>query len=113
MHSEFNAVVYSSGLEIAAREGTVVRAAGSGRVVHSDWLEGYGRVMIVDHGNGLFTMYGHLQDVLVVTKQEVRQGMPIGTVGNTGSVGSPSLYFEVRDRGRAKDPRSYLSRSSS
>jgi len=109
-HAEFNAVVYSSGIEIAAMEGTPVRAADSGRVVHSDWITGYGRVMIVDHGSGMFTLYGHLQDILVARDSEVKRGMAIGTVGSTGSLGGPSLYFEVRIRGRAVDPARYLRR---
>jgi len=111
-HAEFNAVTYSSGIEIAASEGTPVRAADAGRVVHSDWITGYGRVMIVDHGSGMFTLYGHLQDIRASRDTEVKKGMVIGTVGSTGSLGAPSLYFEVRIRGRAMNPARYLGRSA-
>ncbi len=112
-HREFNAIVYSPGIEIAARQGSQIKAAAKGRVVHADWLKGYGRVMIVDHGSGFYTVYGHLQDFLVKEKQEVKRGMAIGTVGNTGYTGEPSLYFEVRVKGRDKNPMHYLSRSAS
>ncbi len=107
-HAEFNAVVYSSGVEIAARRGSPVTAAASGRVVHQGWIKGYGRVMIVDHGNDFWTVYGHLQDFRVREKQTVKRGMVIGTVGDTGSLRGVSLYFEVRVKGVAKNPKIYL-----
>ncbi len=107
-HKEFNAVVNSRGIEIAASPGKRVAAAAAGKVVFSDWLQGYGRVMIIDHGGGLYTVYGHLQDALMPEGGQVRPGMAVGTVGEAGLWGKPSLYFEVRDRGRAVDPMRYL-----
>jgi len=103
-HKIYNATVYSSGIEIAAKVGTPVDASGSGVVAFSDWMQGYGRVLILDHGNGVHTVYGHLQDVMVTVAQSVRQGAVIGTAGDTGTLGVPSLYFEMRYRGRAIDP---------
>lgn len=112
-HKEFNAVVYCSGIEVAAEPGAPVRAAARGRVVHRGWLKGYGRVMIVDHGGDLYTVYGHLQDFRAQEKQQVAEGAVIATAGDTGSLGGVSLYFEVRVKGQAKDPQLYLKRQYS
>jgi murein DD-endopeptidase MepM/ murein hydrolase activator NlpD len=60
----------------------------------------------------MFTLYGHLQDIRAARDSEVKKGMVIGTVGSTGSLGPPSLYFEVRIRGRAMNPARYLGRSA-
>ncbi|MEK7765098.1 MAG: peptidoglycan DD-metalloendopeptidase family protein, partial [bacterium] len=68
-----------------------------------------GRVMIVDHGNGFYTVYGHLEDSLVEKGADVQRGTRVGTVGDDGTAGRPSLYFEVRSRGKAVDPMKYLS----
>jgi len=107
-HKVYNATVYSSGIEIGARIGTPVAAAAGGIVVFNDWMQGYGRVLILDHGNGLYTVYGHLQDVSVTAAQAVKQGAPLGTVGETSSLNTATLYFEIRHRGRAVDPERYL-----
>ena len=107
-HKIYNATVYSSGIEIGAKVGTPVTAAGTGVVAFSDWMQGYGRVLILDHGNGIHTVYGHLQDVMVSVAQGVKQGVVVGTAGDTGSMGVPSLYFEIRSRGRAVDPERHL-----
>jgi len=111
-HKIYNATVYSSGIEIGAKVGSPVAAAGSGVVAFSDWMQGYGRVLILDHGNGIHTVYGHLQDVMVSMAQGVSQGAVVGTAGDTGTLGVPSLYFEIRTRGRAVDPERYLTARS-
>ncbi len=108
-HPVFNATVNSAGIEIAASAGASVSAALAGRVVYADWLPGFGRVMIVDHGNGFYTVYGHLEDSLVEKGADVQRGTRVGTVGDDGTAGRPSLYFEVRSRGKAVDPMKYLS----
>jgi septal ring factor EnvC (AmiA/AmiB activator) len=107
-HAEFNATVYSSGYEIGSPVGTPVRAAEPGTVVFADWLQGYGRVMIIDHGGEFYTVYGHIEDFTVTVDQVVRRGTVIATLGDTGNLGSPSLYFEVRQGARALNPRNYL-----
>jgi septal ring factor EnvC (AmiA/AmiB activator) len=88
-HPEFNATVFSSGVVIGSKEGTPVRAADGGRVAYLDWLEGYGRVLIVDHENGFHTVYGHLQDARVPVGSRVTRGAVIGTVGD------PLRYLEA------------------
>ncbi len=107
-HKVFNALVNSRGIEIASAPGQRVRAAAPGKVVYSDWLQGYGRVMIVDHGSDVYTVYGHLQDSLVAGASDVKAGMSIGTVGEAGLWGNPSLYFEVRRGGYPVNPLLYL-----
>jgi murein DD-endopeptidase MepM/ murein hydrolase activator NlpD len=111
-HEVFNATVFSTGIEIGAKEGTPVRAAETGKVAFLDWLTGYGRVMIVDHGSGFHTLYGHLQDAAVGVGSRVTRGAQLGTVGDTGSLGAASLYFEVRHHGQPADPRRYLGGNS-
>ena len=111
-HEVFNATVFSTGIEIKAKAGAPVRAAESGRVVFLDWLTGYGRVMIVDHGSSFHTLYGHLQDAAVGVGSRVTRGAVVGSVGDTGSLGAPSLYFEVRHYGQPADPRRYLGRDA-
>ena len=107
-HPEFNATIYSSGYEIGAAPGTPVKAAEPGTVVFADWLQGFGRVMIIDHGGEFYTVYGHLEDFSVTVDRAVRRGTVIATLGDTGNLGSPSLYFEVRQGARALNPRNYL-----
>lgn len=111
-HSEFNANVYSSGVEIGSPAGVEVRVVEAGRVERSKWLQGFGRVMIVNHGSHFYTLYGHLQDAAAVEGQTVKRGAVIGTVGDTGSLGEPSLYFEIRQKSQARDPLKYLGRES-
>ena len=72
-------------------------------------MQGFGRVMIVDHGSEFMTVYGHLSECSVTPGQRVARGAVIGTAGDTGTLGAPSLYFEVRPQGgRAENPRRYL-----
>jgi murein DD-endopeptidase MepM/ murein hydrolase activator NlpD len=95
------------GLDIAAPEGTPVQAAAAGTVVFAGWQDGYGNIVIIDHGNGLATAYGH-QSAIVVTGGAVAQGQTIGAVGSTGHSTGPHLHFEVRVGGVAVDPLGYL-----
>ncbi len=94
------------GLDISAPEGTPVLAAAGGvvRVVRKD--EEYGKVIEIDHGGGLISIYAHLREVFVLADQEVKQGDVIGEVGMTGNVTAPHLHFEVRQNGLAINPAS-------
>ncbi|HOZ36774.1 MAG TPA: septal ring lytic transglycosylase RlpA family protein [bacterium] len=84
--------------------GDPVLAANSGRVVSSGWDDGYGNTIVIDHGNGLQTMYGHLNQRFVKTGDFVYQGQSIGTVGNTGQSRGSHLHFEVRISGTKVNP---------
>ncbi|MDQ3866652.1 MAG: peptidoglycan DD-metalloendopeptidase family protein [Actinomycetota bacterium] len=95
------------GIDIAAPAGTTVHAAASGRVIVAGWTGGYGNLIVIDHGGGLATAYGHLS-ALWVGGGSVSQGQGIGAVGCTGSCTGPHLHFEVRVNGTPVDPLAYL-----
>ena len=97
-----------TGIDIAAPSGTRIRCAGDGTVVHSARWGGYGNCIIVDHGGGLATLYGHCSRLGVTNGQSVTQGQVIGYVGSTGMSTGPHLHFEVRKDGRPVDPNPYL-----
>ncbi len=97
------------GIDIAAPVGTAIRAAAGGTVIHAGWLGGYGNLVIIDHGNGIATAYGHQSSVAVGSGQAVAQGQTIGYVGSTGHSTGPHLHFEVRVNGAPVDPLGYLS----
>jgi septal ring factor EnvC (AmiA/AmiB activator) len=92
------------GLLIAAPAGTDVRAVRAGRVAYAGWLPGMGQLVVVDHGGGLMSLYGHNQDVLKKTGERVGRGEVIARVGDSGGQGKPGLYFEVRRNGKPVDP---------
>ncbi len=92
------------GINIRASEGAGVRAIHHGRVVFSDWLRGYGLLVILDHGDGYMSLYGHNQSLLRETGAWVSAGEVIATVGNSGGREQASLYFEIRHNGQPADP---------
>lgn len=98
------------GIVIGASEGTEVKAIADGRVILADWLQGYGLVVVVEHGKGDMSLYGYNQSALVSVGAQVRAGQPIALVGNSGGQGRPSLYFEIRRQGQAVNPQPWLGR---
>jgi len=96
------------GLVIDAPEGTEVKAIADGRVLMADWLQGYGLVVVVEHGKGDMSLYGYNQSALVSVGTQVRAGQPIALVGTSGGRGTPSLYFEIRRQGQAVNPLPWL-----
>ncbi|MGP0076524.1 MAG: peptidoglycan DD-metalloendopeptidase family protein [Bryobacteraceae bacterium] len=101
-----------TGVDLEAAMGTPVRAAGDGIVVHADWEGGYGRLIIIDHGNGVQTYYGHLSTFGVVPGQEVRRGDVIARSGASGRVTSPHLHYEVRMGGTPVNPYPFMAKSA-
>jgi murein DD-endopeptidase MepM/ murein hydrolase activator NlpD len=97
------------GIDFSAPTGTEIHAAGDGVVVNAGEMGGYGNGTVIDHGNGLATLYGHQSQILVVPGQAVRTGDVIGLVGSTGKSTGPHLHFEVRQFGVPTDPVPYLS----
>jgi murein DD-endopeptidase MepM/ murein hydrolase activator NlpD len=95
---------FHSGIDLAGRSGDLISAAGPGRVIHSGWLGGYGRAVIVQHPGGIQTLYGHLARVLIPLGAEVDPGSPLGFMGSSGRSTGPHLHFEVRREGMAIDP---------
>lgn len=92
------------GVDISVPTGTPVRAMAPGRVAFAGTMRGYGKVIIIDHGRGLRTVYAHLSDLHVATGDEVGGRPVIGLSGSTGRSSGPHLHFEVQRRGGAEDP---------
>ena len=109
---EFHTATFRSGIDFAARAGARVRCVGLGVVRFAGWFRGYGRIVIVDHGDGFHSISGHLDEIFVAVGDPVVEGQALGTVGETGSLGGPSLYFELRRNGEAIDPESWLKAES-
>jgi murein DD-endopeptidase MepM/ murein hydrolase activator NlpD len=107
-HNEFH-----SGVDISAAMGTSVHAAADGVVEYAASVgDGYGKMVVIDHGNGLQTRYAHLSRFEVIPGQEIRRGEILGYSGATGRVTSPHLHFEVRRGGVAVNPYPYLTHSA-
>lgn len=100
----------SSGVLIGAPAGTTITAVADGTVVFSDWMTGYGMILIVDHGNGYMSLYAHNDALLRDAGARVRRGEAIAKVGNSGGQGVPALYFELRRNGQPVDPGTWLQR---
>jgi len=96
------------GIDIAVASGTPVVSAAGGMVIVAGWMGGYGNLVVVDHGNGIATAYGHNTNVAVSVGQTVAQGQLIAYSGNTGNSTGPHVHFEVRVGGAAVDPFGYL-----
>ncbi|NMH60086.1 peptidoglycan DD-metalloendopeptidase family protein [Alteromonas sp. MYP5] len=96
------------GIVIEGSEGSSVKAVSHGRVLYADWLRGFGLVTIVDHGDGYMSVYGHNQALLKQAGDDVRQGDSIALVGQSGGQSYPNLYFEIRHKGKALNPTSWL-----
>jgi murein DD-endopeptidase MepM/ murein hydrolase activator NlpD len=99
---------FHKGVDIGARDGTPVHAPAPGRVVRVGWENGYGRVIYIDHGNGIVTLYGHLSGFNVTDGEEVVKGQVIGFVGHSGRTTGSHLHYEVQIRGTAVNPHKYL-----
>jgi len=96
------------GIDLGARRGTAIRAAESGKVIHSGWLGDYGRVVIVKHAGHYSTVYAHANKLYVRKGEFVDRGDRIAEVGTTGKTTGPHLHFELRKREVAQDPMLYL-----
>jgi murein DD-endopeptidase MepM/ murein hydrolase activator NlpD len=99
---------FHTGQDIATLWGTPVSAAATGKVTFAGWQNGYGQIVIIDHGGGLTTRYGHLSHVDVVEGQKVARGEMLGRVGSTGRSTGPHLHYEVRINDEPVNPKQYL-----
>ena len=99
---------FHPGQDIAAPHGTPVLAPADGTVIEAGWKNGYGQTVVIDHGNGLATRYGHLSKLEVEAGQEIRRGEELGLVGSTGRSTGPHLHYEVRLGDLPVSPRHYL-----
>jgi len=108
VNPRFGTKTFRNGIDIEATEGSSIVAVFPGQVVYTGWFRGYGNLIIVDHGSEYYTVYAHAADIRVTEGDEVKQGQTIGTVGDTGSLQGPRLYFEVRYEGKPQDPTQWL-----
>ncbi len=106
----FGTVTLQTGIDVRAPMGTPVRAVWDGKVAHAGWFKGFGNLLIVDHGDGIFSLMAHLDQLQKALGDPVRAGEEVGTVGETGSLKGPYLYFELRDGQKPLDPGRWLSR---
>lgn len=112
VHPRFGTRTFRNGVDIEANEGKDVAAVFGGHVVYTGWFKGYGNLIILDHDNEYYTLYAHMAEIGVKEGDDVRQGQRIGTVGDTGSLDGPRLYFEVRYQGKPQDPEQWLRQRS-
>ncbi len=108
MHPILGYQKFHSGMDFAAGYGSTIRAADRGTVIFAGWYGGYGNTVIIDHGNGITTLYGHSSELYVAEGQSVERGQAIAAIGSTGLSTGPHLHFEVRKDGEPTDPATYL-----
>ena len=110
IHPIYHTKKLHAGLDMAAPEGTSIYAAEGGVVITAGWTSGYGNTVILDHGKGMWTLYGHIRNggIKVKVGETVKRGEKIAEVGSTGNSTGNHLHFEVRVNGTPKDPTSYL-----
>jgi len=103
---------FHTGVDLSAAVGTAVKAAADGVISVAEFYGGYGRLVVVDHGNGMQTYYAHLSRINVIPGQEVRRGQIVGLSGASGRVTSPHLHYEVRQGGTPINPYIFLAKSA-
>ncbi len=103
-HPEFDGEILRKGIDIEAALGEEIRVVEKGRVVYADRFSGYGRMVIVDHGERYYTIYGHLSNIITKVGETVSRGETLGRAGDTDSSAGAKLYFEIRKDGHSVDP---------
>jgi len=110
-HPDFQTVVMNNGVEISpGKDKSLILSIHTGKVVYADYFQGYGNLLIVDHGMTYYSLYGHCAEFLVAVGDMVRTGQPVAMVGDTGSLKGECLYFEIRYKTKALDPLQWLKR---
>jgi murein hydrolase activator len=108
VHPRFKTTVPHPGWDIEAPEGSPFRSIFEGRVAYAASLHGYGLTVVVDHGQGVASVYAHAAVLVVAAGDSVGRGQELGRIGRSGSLGDPHLYFEIREAGKASDPAGWL-----
>lgn len=104
----YEGTLFHQGVDIANEEGTSIKAPADGVVIYNGWLSSYGRLIVLDHGYGYSTRFGHLDRSLVNVGQRVKRGQVMGFLGNTGRSTAPHLHYEIRLNGVPVNPNKYL-----
>lgn len=112
-NTRYNVLNFRSGIEIQTERGEPIAAVYAGKILYADWFKGYGNMVIIDHGDNYYTVYAHIEETFKSTGDTVEAGEVIATVGDTGSITGPKLYFEVRHHGKPLDPMQWLETASS
>ncbi len=107
---KFNIPVFKNGIEIEANTGAIAQAVAGGRVVYADWFRGYGQLLIINHGSGYHSLYGNLSEIFHKTGDIIKKGTAVGKIGESELLDVPTLYFEIRYKGRPLDPMRWLKR---
>ncbi len=107
-NSKFDTLNFRSGIDISADRGEPVYAVFPGRVLYASWFKGYGNMLIIDHGGHYYTVYAHVEEIFKKKGEVVEDNEVIATVGDTGSLAGPGLYFEVRYHGKPLDPAKWI-----
>lgn len=108
IHPKYNTTTKNNGIDISAHYGDNVLSIAPGRVVYADRFMGYGNLVLIDHLDGYYSLYGHLAEILVSVGKEIIEGRIIGRIGESGSLSGPMLHFELRKDGKPVDPLAYL-----
>ncbi len=109
-HPKFGTVTFNSGIDIQAPPGTPIRAVAKGVVEFMDWIAGYGKCVILNHGQGYYTLYAHVSSLFVQQGREVEQGDVIAEVGDSGSLEGFACHFEIRKSKEALDPMKWFAK---
>ena len=112
-NTRYQVLNFRSGIEIQTERGEPIAAVYAGKILYADWFKGYGNMIIIDHGENYYTVYAHIEEAFKSTGDAVEAGEVIATVGDTGSITGPKLYFEVRHHGKPLDPMQWLETVSS
>lgn len=108
-HPRFNTLTINNGIEIAPKKDhLVVKSIHPGKVVFTDYFQGYGNLIIIDHGMNYYSLYGHCSDFLIKKGEFVEAGQPVALIGDISSLKGPSLYFEIRFKTKPLDPLHWL-----
>ncbi len=110
-HPTFNIYHFQNGIDIKAKEGTPIRAVYNGTVIYAGWFKGYGNIIIIDHGEGYYTLSAHALSLSRKVGDLVKGREIIGIVGDTGSLKGPGLYFEIRHHGKPTNPIAWLNKA--
>lgn len=109
---KFKITVFKNGIEIKAKPVDRPKAVAGGRIVYADWFKGYGLLLIINHGNGYHSLYGNLSEIFNKTGDIISIGTAVGKVGMSRMLNVPSLYFEIRHKGKPVDPLKWLKKTS-
>ncbi|MBU4054624.1 MAG: peptidoglycan DD-metalloendopeptidase family protein [Proteobacteria bacterium] len=105
---EYNITNFRSGIDIKAQQGDPIMAVHSGKVLYAAWFKGYGNMIILDHGGHFYTVYANIEELIKKTGDRVKNNEVIATVGDSGSIIGPKLYFEIRHFGKPLNPMKWI-----